>query len=57
MAPASWALVKWEEDGRFTVVPAGWGLTAPPIPIAQKPSCKQFVLMDKKKREIQSHHV
>ena len=30
---ASWALVKWEEDGRFTVVPAGWVLEPHPLPL------------------------
>ena len=33
MSTASWALVKWEEDGCFTVVQAGWVLEPHPVPL------------------------
>ena len=33
MSTASWALVKWEEDGCFTVFPAGWVLEPHPLPL------------------------
>ena len=33
MSTALWALVKWEEDGRFTVVPAAWVIEPRPLPM------------------------
>ena len=51
---ASWALVKWEEGGRFTVVQVGWVLEPYPVPLRKNLPAKSLGRWTKRSASTQS---